>query len=88
SFFGTLGVNAGLDLDEKTLSYMAEQTGGRYFRAKTTDELADVYKAIDTLEQADSPEQVVRPKTELFYIPLMISMVLLLAAVVLKRRLV
>jgi hypothetical protein len=32
------------DLDEKTLLAIAEKTGGRYFRAKNTQELAQIYQ--------------------------------------------
>lgn len=87
SLFGALGVSPSLDLDEETLTYIAKSTGGQYFRAKTTKELTDVYRAIDKLERTDAKEMTVRPRTELFYIPLLISMAFLLAAFILKRRL-
>lgn len=86
SFFGTFAVNPSLNLDEATLQEIARQTGGRYFRAKTTAELNDIYNAINALEQVDSETLSVRPQTELFFIPLLISMLLLLSAAILKRR--
>ena len=86
SFFGTFAVNPSLNLDEATLQEIARQTGGRYFRAKTTSELNDIYNAINALEQVDSETLSVRPQTELFFIPLLISMILLLSAAILKRR--
>ena len=86
SFFGTFAVNPSLNLDEATLQEIARQTGGRYFRAKTTSELNDIYNAINALEKADSETLSVRPQTELFFIPLLISMILLLSAAILKRR--
>lgn len=86
SFFGTFAVNPSLNLDEATLQEIARQTGGRYFRAKTTDELNEIYNAINKLEKTDSETLSVRPQTELFFIPLLVSMVLLLIAAILKRR--
>ena len=86
SFFGTFAVNPSLNLDEATLQEIARQTGGRYFRAKTTSELNEIYNAINALEKADSETLSVRPQTELFFIPLLISMILLLSAAILKRR--
>jgi Ca-activated chloride channel family protein len=86
SFFGTFAVNPSLNLDEATLQEIARQTGGRYFRAKTTSELNEIYNAINDLEKTDSETLSVRPQTELFFIPLLISMILLLSAAILKRR--
>ncbi|MBR5130888.1 MAG: VWA domain-containing protein [Alphaproteobacteria bacterium] len=86
SFFGTFAVNPSLNLDEATLQEIARQTGGRYFRSKTTSELKEVYNAINELEQVNSENISVRPQTELFFIPLLISMILLLSAAILKRR--
>lgn len=86
SFFGTMAINPSLNLDEKTLMQIASQTGGQYFRAKTTAELQEIYNIIDALEKTDSDAYAVRPRHELFYIPLIISMILLLLSAVLKRR--
>ena len=86
SFFGSIVVNPSLDLDEATLQEIAKQTGGKYFRAKTTAELNEIYKTIDALEKTDSKDQTVRPQTELFYIPLLLAMLFLLIAAILKRR--
>lgn len=38
------------DLDERTLKAIAQQTGGRYFRADDTQTLTEVYATIDALE--------------------------------------
>jgi len=40
-----------VELDEKTLKAIAEQTGGKYFRAQETASLKEVYKEISMLEQ-------------------------------------
>ncbi|NOY83588.1 MAG: VWA domain-containing protein, partial [Nitrospirae bacterium] len=43
SFFGSRKINPSADLDEKTLTAIAEKTGGRYFRARDTKALAEIY---------------------------------------------
>ena len=70
SLFGLRQINPSADLDEETLRAVAESTGGRYFRARDTDELAGIYALLDELEPAESDEQGYRPVTELFFWPL------------------
>jgi len=69
-FFGSRLVNPSADLDERMLATMAEKTGGRYFRARDTDSLAQIYREIDRLEPAADARQQFRPIDELFYWPL------------------
>jgi len=85
SFFGSRKVNPSRDLDEKTLTSIAEKTGGRYFRARNTDELNQIYQLLDELEPVEKDKQYFRPKTELYYWPLAVS--LLLASVISLSRL-
>jgi Ca-activated chloride channel family protein len=80
SLFGNRKTNPSAQLDEKALRSIAEQTGGRYFRARNVDELAKIYSLLDELEPLDKDEQSFRPITALFYWPL--SIALLLAAVI------
>jgi len=70
SLFGLRQINPSADLDEDTLTAIATMTGGRYFRARDTAELADIYEILDSLEPAESDERGYRPITELFYWPL------------------
>lgn len=44
------GFTTGLELDEPTLRAIAERTGGRYFRARSREELAAVGRELDRLE--------------------------------------
>lgn len=74
SFFGTRKVNPSRDLDEKTLIAIAKNTGGRYFRARNSDELNYIYLLLDKLEPVSKDKQYFRPRTELFYWPLSLSM--------------
>ena len=70
SLFGSRVVNPSADLDEAMLKRMAEATGGRYFRARNSDELADVYRTIDQLEPVADTKQSLRPVDELYWMPL------------------
>jgi len=80
SLFGLRQINPSADLDEVTLTALADKTGGRYFRARDTDELAKIYGILDQLEPAASDERGFRPVTELFYWPLAAALALALAA--------
>lgn len=45
-----------VEIDEQTLTVVAEKTGGRYFRATDMDALAQVYGRIDQLERSKVAE--------------------------------
>ncbi len=70
-FFG-LGrlVNPASDLDEDTLRAIADATGGRYFRARDTGSLVEIYAEIDAMEPVDQEAETVRPVRSLFHWPL------------------
>ncbi len=84
SIFGSRRVNPSAELDEKTLKAIADKTGGKYFRARDTEELEKIYALLDELEPIEKDVQRFRPQTALFYWPL--SLALLLFAVVLIMR--
>ncbi len=84
SFFGSRKVNPSSDLDENMLVKVAERTGGRYFRARNTDELNNIYMLLDKLEPVEKDKQYFRPRTELYFWPL--SLALALAACVCLAR--
>ncbi len=72
-------VDPSRDLDESTLQLIAEQTGGRYFRARDPAQMERIYATIDELEPV--PDSVtLRPQRSLFHWPL--SLALLCAVVV------
>ena len=82
SLFGTLAgrtTNPSADLDEETLSKIAEATQGRYFRAKDTNTLAQIYELIDKLEPIEQEPETYRPFQVLYYWPLGISLCLFLS---------
>ena len=67
---GLRRVNPSADLDEKTLQNIAERTGGRYFRAKDTAALQDIYRLLDDIEPVPEPESGFRPVQPYFFWPL------------------
>lgn len=83
---GALARGASSDLDEETLTAIAEATGGRYFRARDTEELAEVYSTIDTLEPIDQEAERVRPTRSLFHWPLGAAFVTTLLLLALHSR--
>jgi Ca-activated chloride channel family protein len=76
SLFGLRQINPSADLDEQTLTQIADLTGGRYFRARDTQELAEIYDELDELEPAESDESGFRPISEYFHWPLGLAMLL------------
>ncbi len=67
---GRRRINPSADLDEDTLTQIADLTGGRYFRATDTATLQDIYSLVDELEPVEEPEAGFRPVKSLYYLPL------------------
>ena len=86
SLFGSRRYNPARELDEKTLQAIAARTGGRYFRARDTDELRQIYRLLDELEPVEKDAQRFRPQTALYYWPLALALILMLGAVFLRQR--
>jgi len=84
SLFGQQVVNPSTDLDEAALKAIADKTGGRYFRARDTEELNQIYRLLDELEPASREKKLFRPRRPLFPWPLgaatLIALLLLWAA--------
>lgn len=84
--FGTHTVNPSADLDEGMLRSIATQTGGHYFRATDSKQLAEAYRAIDALEPMPQQGPSLRPRHELFRWPLALAVVAWLLAFVPRTR--
>ena len=84
--FGSQLVNPSADLDADMLTTIANETGGRFFRATDSNALADAYRAINALEPMPQHGPPLRPRHELFRWPLGVAIALLLI-VILPRRL-
>ncbi len=86
SLFGSLAgrtTNPSADLDEETLKKIAQATSGRYFRAKDTNTLVEIYEIIDALEPIEQEPETYRPFQVLYYWPLGISLILMLSLLLL-----
>jgi len=46
-----------VNIDEQTLTEMADRTGGRYFRATDTSSLQKIYETIDELEKTETEQR-------------------------------
>lgn len=53
-------------IDEELLQKIADDTHGRYFRAKTKDDLVQIYEEIDRLEKTEIDVNVFRRQSEYF----------------------
>lgn len=53
-----------VDIDEDMLTDIAEKTGGRYFRARDTEALANIYSSIDELETSELEEIIYLDRKE------------------------
>ena len=87
---GRRRINPSADLDEDTLTQIAQLTGGRYFRATDTASLQDIYKLVDELEPVVEPESGFRPVKSYYFYPLGLAVLLvtLMSLVSLLKRIV
>jgi len=67
---GTRRTNPSSDLDEETLNEIAKLTGGRYFRARDTAALQEIYRILDKMEPVEEPEAGFRPVKSMYQWPL------------------
>jgi len=74
-----------VDVDEGTLTKIAEITGGKYFRATNNSTLKNIYDQIDKLEKAKIDVTQYHKKTELFFPFALIALGFLLLEFVLKN---
>jgi len=87
---GRRRVNPSADLDEDTLTQIAQLTGGRYFRATDTASLQDIYKLVDELEPVEEPESGFRPIKSYYFYPLGLAVLLvtLMSLISLLKRII
>lgn len=88
--FGVQYVQAPVEIDEQALMYIAENTGGKYFRATDERALHEIYQVIDQMEKtemiADFSRFEIPVQSKPFYLSafILILLSLLLSKVVLK----
>jgi len=85
---GLLGslFNNGSEIDEATLREIAQKTGGRYFRARDIDQLAEIYQLLDELEPVEQDADFFRPVVSLYQWPLLAALLLLGLVAMLQQR--
>ncbi len=76
TWFGVRKINPAAQLDEEMLRAIADTTGGRYFRARDTEEFEQIYNLLDELEPLNQDQQSLRPIKALYYWPLAVAMFL------------
>jgi Ca-activated chloride channel family protein len=75
--FGIQYQNMPVEIDEAVLQQIANETGGKYFRATNTGKLKEIYSEIDKMEKTKIDVTEFRHKSEKFY-PLIIFALLCL----------
>jgi len=83
SLFGKQVVYDDVQIDEASLTKVAEQTGGAYFRAQDAQSLEDIYKKIDALEKTEITQPVYLEYNDDFDFYLLPALGLLLLEIVL-----
>lgn len=79
SLFGKRRVNPSSELDEESLQRIADETGGHYFRARSSEDMSQIYQLLDQLEPVEQEQQQMRPLTALYYYPLAVALILTFA---------
>ena len=72
-----------VDIDEKTLTEIAQKTGGKYYRADKTETLQKIYDEIDTLEKTEVEVKRFVHVKELFHWAVLPGLAFLLFEIVL-----
>lgn len=73
-----------VEIDEELLKSIADETGGKYYRAASEASLQQTYNDIDKLEKTEVEVTAYKHFDELFYIPLTIGLFLLALLLVLR----
>ena len=71
-------VNPSAELDVETLTNIATLTGGIFQRARSSDELMEIYEALDQLEPIEQAAETYRPVRSLYWYPLAAALLLTL----------
>jgi len=83
SLFGQRRVNPSSELDEESLKQLAVQTGGHYFRARSSEDMSQIYQLLDQLEPVEQEQQQMRPLTALFHYPLALALIIAFSSIIL-----
>jgi len=84
-YFGPQIVYSLADLDEETLKMIANKTGGKYYRAKNSKELEQIYSDIDKLEKSKVKTKKYTEYNDAFYIFLIPALLILILEIILSN---
>lgn len=76
--------NVKVTIDEKLLSQIANETGGKYFRAKDNESLTQIYGEINTLEKPRIELTTVTKYSEKYFSILLLDLFFLLVEFLLR----
>jgi Ca-activated chloride channel family protein len=76
--YGQQNIPTDVALNEPLLRGIAQVTGGEYFRATNTRALEKIYRSLDKLEPIEHKFQSHRPREELFLLPLVGAILIML----------
>lgn len=82
--FGTQYQYVDVKIDDQLLTYIAQTTGGKYFRATNRQSLEKIYSDIDAMEKTKINVAYFTKKHDLFY-PLVLSSLILFSLSILLR---
>jgi Ca-activated chloride channel family protein len=85
--FGTQYQNVPVEIDEKLLEQIADQTGGKYYRATDNKKLKAIYDEIDRLEKTKIEVTQFRRHKEEFYSAAMFAGLFLLLELIFSQTL-
>jgi Ca-activated chloride channel family protein len=85
--FGIQYQNMEVQIDEDVLKQIADETGGKYFRATNTEKLKEIYAEIDKMEKTKVDVTEFRHKAEEFYPLIILALICLAAERILKYTL-
>lgn len=74
-----------VDVDEETLTKIADITGGKYFRATDEKSLAAIYQEISEMETTEYSVREYVQHAELFYYPLLFALLLVIIEFIFER---
>jgi len=74
-----------VEIDEGILQQIAQNTGGKYFRATDNDKLTQVYKEIDKLEKSKIDVRQFSRKEERYLLPALIAFILLAIEIITRN---
>jgi Ca-activated chloride channel family protein len=72
------------EIDERLLKTIAQETGGKYFRATNNDKLKAVYEEIDKMEKTILNETIFENRADAFFPFLFIGIILFVASLLLR----